>query len=94
MGLELQHSMARTLSTAPEGANGGSDPELRIRVTVPEEFAGFALGQINRHLGLITYVDFQHGCAMIQASLATSKFKSLSHEIVSFTIKGQVEHDR
>jgi len=45
--------MARILSPEADSPNGDSKPDVRIRITIPEEFVGFAIGQVNQHEGLL-----------------------------------------
>jgi len=86
--------MARILSPEADNPNGDSKPDLGIRITIPEEFVGFAIGQVNQHDGVVTGMEIaQEGWQVIQASLPRSQFDSLSHEIVSSTIKGKVERE-
>lgn len=75
-----------------DSPNDSPDPVVPIRITVPVEYTGFALGQINRHNGIIKFMDAQHGCQVVQATLPASQFDSLSHAIQSFTEKGKVEY--
>lgn len=89
--------MARILTPHANDPNDNPpdspDPDIPIRITVPEEYTRFALGQINRHNGIIKFMDAQHGYQVIQATLPASQFDSLSYAIQSFTEKGKVEYD-
>jgi hypothetical protein len=59
--------MTRVLSgvNEPDEPNR-PDPELVIRMTVPEEFAGWSMGELSAHRGWIKGIDVQHGIAVIR----------------------------
>jgi elongation factor G len=69
-------------------------PEVGISITVPEEFAGFAMGELNARKGRVTGMDVRGGIVTIGASLPASECDGLSEEVASATLgRGKVERD-
>ena len=85
--------MARIVTPDADVPNGGSNSDLRVLVTVPEEYMGFAIGQINQHDGVVKSMNWQNGFQAIQAALPAAAFDSLSNAILSFVSRGKVEYD-
>ncbi len=69
-------------------------PEDGIIVTVHEEFAGFAIGELNARKGRVTGMEVRGDIVRIDATLPASEFDSLSKEVASATHRrGKVERD-
>jgi hypothetical protein len=78
--------MTRVLSgvNEPDEPNR-PDPELVIRMTVPEEFAGWSMGELSAHRGWIKGIDVQHGIAVIRGSVPTTQYEGLADTIAAGT---------
>lgn len=68
-----------------EPGDGAPLPEIPIRITVPEEFIGSAIAEVNARRGRITGMEGQGGPMTIKASLSASELDGLRDEIASWT---------
>lgn len=69
------------------------DPEVAICITVPEEFAGLSMGELQFRRGGVTGMDAQSGVVLIRASLPASEYEGLENAIAAGTQhRGRVEH--
>ena len=83
--------MARVLSGVSEPIE--PDPELGICITVPEEFAGLSMGELNSRRGGVTGMDVQSGMVLIRGFLLASEYVGLEIAIAAGTQhRGRVEH--
>lgn len=86
--------MARVLSGVSEPNQPEPDPELPIRVIVPEEFAGLAMSELQSRRGCVTGLDVQSGVAFIRGSLPSSEYDAFDTAItVSTQHRGRVEYN-
>jgi translation elongation factor EF-G len=70
------------------------DPEVPIRVIVPEEFAGLCMSELQSRRGSISALEVQSGVAFIRGSLPSSEYDALDTAIaVSTQHRGKVEHE-
>jgi len=93
--------MPPVLGGLEEHRDPGPDPELTVRITVPEEFTGSAMGLLNSLLGVITGLDVQEGetqagvaprFAVIKGSLPQSEYRTLVEELAQATqARGKVQ---
>ena len=84
--------MGRALS----GVNEPDEPnaELIIRMTVPEEFAGLSMGELNSRRGCIKGMDVQHGNVVIRGSVPTKEYDALADAISVATKRlGRIERE-
>jgi translation elongation factor EF-G len=61
------------------------DPDLAIEVTIPEEFVGFAMGELSSRSGVVTEMKVVSGTAVIYASLRASEYRGLEQSIAQTT---------
>ena len=66
-------------------------PKIPIRVTVPEEFMGMALGEINACGGYIIGTELTRGRHVIDATLPENQLEGLSSALLSATPAAKVE---
>jgi len=67
-------------------------PDYPVSLTVPEEFAGVSLGEVNKQGGMIKAVNAETGTAVIQALIPESRFNDLASAISEWTQgRGRVE---
>ena len=88
--------MARVPSgvSEPNQPEPEPDPELLIRVIVPEEFAGLSMGELQSRRGCVTGLDVQSGVVFIRGSLPSSEYAAFHTAItVSTQHRGRVEHE-
>jgi hypothetical protein len=84
--------MARVLSGLSEPDQ--PDANFAIRFTVPEEFAGMSMGEVQSRRGCITGMDVQSGIAIIRGSLPASEFQAFQDTIAVATHqRGRVERE-
>jgi translation elongation factor EF-G len=70
------------------------DAELIIRMTVPEEFAGWSMGELNSRRGCIIGMDVQHGNVVIRGSVPTTEYQALADAIAVATKRlGRIERE-
>lgn len=96
--------MPFVLDGLEEHEDPGPDPELTIRITVPEEYAGSVMGLLNYRRGVVTGMEVQPGAApnafsqatnsaIIRASLPRSQYGALVEDVVEATLgRGKVDH--
>ena len=86
--------MARQLIGLDEPFEGKPSPEIAIRITVPEEFMGVAVGELYAREGFATGMDSRDGVAIIGAALLSSEFEAFSEAITYNTQgRGRVERE-
>jgi len=87
--------MARVLSGVGEPSQPEPDPEVAIRMTIPEEFGGISMGELNSRRGCVLGMDSQPGrVILIRASLPASEYMGLEDTIAEWTQnRGRVEHE-
>ncbi len=88
--------MVRVLSgiNEPDDPNR-PDPEIDIRITVAQEFAGWSMGEISARRGFITGIDVEKENTVIRGRLPTSEFKGLADVLAEATQHaGKIEQDR
>jgi translation elongation factor EF-G len=86
--------MTRVLS-GPNEPSQPDDPdaEFGICITVPEEFTGQSIGELNSRGGRVVEMDAQSGIVLIRASLPRSEYYGLQKAIAANTQhRGRVEH--
>jgi translation elongation factor EF-G len=54
-------------------------------MTVPEEFAGWSMGELNSRRGCIIGMDVQHGNVVIRGSVPTTEYEALADAIAVAT---------
>jgi translation elongation factor EF-G len=70
------------------------EPEVVIRMTVPQEFAGSSMAEFSARRGFITGMDVEHGNAVIRGRLPTSEYNALADVIAAGTRHlGRIERD-
>ena len=75
-----------------DGPERGGGPELFIRITVPEEFTGFATDQVNAAHGMVRTIEAEQGATIIVASVPHLAYGHVAKEIASATLgRGKVE---
>jgi translation elongation factor EF-G len=62
-----------------------SDPELAIAITIPEEFVGFAMGELSSRSGVVTGMKIVSRTVVIYASLRASENHGLEQSIAETT---------
>jgi elongation factor G len=68
--------------------------EVKIQITVPEEFAGASLGELIARQGLITGMEAKEQNVVLQASLPAGEYDGLVEAIVADTQgRGRVERE-
>ena len=76
----------RVLSGLDESDDSnGPDPEVAIRITVPQEFAGWSMGEITVRRGFITDMDAGGENAVIRGRLPKSKYAALADALAAGT---------
>ena len=73
--------MTMTSDSDERNDDGLPRSDVRIKVVVPEEFMGTAIGCINSHLGLIESLEHVSGKQAIVASVPARFFPAVSAEI-------------
>jgi translation elongation factor EF-G len=82
--------MGRVLSNISEPDQ--PDAEFTIRITVPEEFAGASMGELQSRGGSINGIDVQSAIVIIRGSLPASEFQAFQDTIaVATQQRGSVE---
>ena len=61
------------------------DPEVAIRITVPQEFAGSSMGEITVRRGFITNTDVVGENAVIRGRVPKSKYAALADAFAAGT---------
>ena len=87
--------MVRVLSglNEPDDPNR-PNPEIAIRITVPQEFAGWSMGEIIARRGFITGINGENENAVIQGRLPTSEYRGLADVLAEATQdSGKIEQD-
>jgi elongation factor G len=74
----------------PDVLTGFSDdqshkPELAIRISVPEEFLGASIGEINSRRGYVRGIEVESGTYVILANLPIAEYGALAHELAFAT---------
>jgi translation elongation factor EF-G len=78
--------MPRVLSGVGDPDDSGRhDPELAICITVPEEFAGWSMAELNGRRGYITEIVAERGNALIRGVVPTSQYAVLGDVIAAGT---------
>ena len=86
--------MARTPGGSDEPEGAVPSREVAVRITVPEEFIGSAIRELEARQGYVTEMNALVGAMTIKAFVPGSEYDRLSQEIVSATLKrGTVERD-
>ena len=71
------------------------DPDLAIHITIPEEFVGFAMGELSSRSGVVTRMKVVSGTAVIYASLRAFEYHGLEQSIAQTTRqRGKVTRGR
>jgi elongation factor G len=77
-----------------EPSDEAPSPEVTVRITVPEEFAGFAMGEVNSRGGRISGIDVREGTVIVQAVLPSSEYDRLNENLASATLgHGKTERE-
>jgi len=72
----------------------GPDPEVLIKIIVPQEFVGATVGRLNECDGVVTSMELQEPNMLIRGSLPGSQLDLLAEDISSFTLgRGKAERD-
>ena len=86
--------MSRVENPEPDNPDDVAMPEVFIRITVPEEFMGSSMGELNGRGGLVMTIDCESSSVVIRASLPASEYEALSIAISSATLRrGKVERE-
>jgi translation elongation factor EF-G len=85
--------MPRIGIATDETGDDTPEPEIVIRITVPEVFAGSAMSEVNARGGVITGMESVNHGVVILARVPGSSFESLSKEIASTQGRGTVKRD-
>jgi translation elongation factor EF-G len=86
--------VARVLSGVSEPNQPEPDPELPIRVIVPEEFAGLSMSELQSRRGSVIGLEVQSSTAFIRGTLPSSEYDAFDTAIsVSTQHRGKVEHE-
>lgn len=71
---------------------GQPDPEITVCITIPEEFSGSSMSELERRHGCLTDMKVQHGLVSVRATLPASAFGGLVEAIGLATQRqGRVE---
>lgn len=85
--------MVRVLSGMYESDEPESpDPELAVRIIVPEEFAGWSMQEFSARRGIITNMEVEQGNSVIRGMLPTSEYLALVDVIATMIPRlGRIE---
>jgi translation elongation factor EF-G len=84
--------MARVMDELNEPSQ--PDPEVPVRVIVPQEFAGFSMSELASRRGSVVRLEVQSGVAFIRGTLPSSEYDALETAIaLSTQHRGKVEHE-
>lgn len=82
--------MAQVINNDPDELR----TELHISIKVPEEFAGFAIGEVTARRGQIIALQAEHGESTIRAMLPGSEYDRLAQAITAETLnRGRIKRE-
>ncbi len=77
--------------------NGGTEPDeqdVPVRITLPAEFAGAAMAEVNTRRGRVLGMKMQQDEAVIRVSLPASECEALTETLAAATLRhGRVDRD-
>jgi translation elongation factor EF-G len=69
--------VARVLNGVNEPNQPQPDPEIPIRIIVPEEFAGHSMSELQSRRGSVTGLGVESGVTFIRGTIPSSEYDAL-----------------